>query len=313
MAYQWGPSVTVGTTAYGITFGFGSLWVANGVSGTVSRVDPTALTVTATIATGTGGPFAITSAFGSVWVGHNTALGQVVSRIDPTTNTITASVATGFVYNLTFDANYIWATYYTSPSEVLRIDPSTNTVTGTFIKTTAAYGLAAGGGSVWVADGYAGTVIRVNPSTLATTATITTSIIPQFLVYAFGDVWAADSFSSCIVERISPATNTVTATISTPSLSLAFPFAITADSTAVWLASNSTSNNNNGVGRIDPATNTFSDVLYTLPNVFPTPNPQPRGLGVDGTDKLWVSYVNEINRVDPIIESVGWVRGHAWG
>jgi streptogramin lyase len=150
----------------------------------------------------------------------------------------------------------------------------------------------------------------VNPSTLATTATIAFSIFPQYLVYAFGDVWAGDT-STCIVERISPATNTVTATISTPSLSLANPFAITADSTAVWLATNSLSNNNNGVGRIDPATNTFTDVLYTLPNVFPTPNPQPRGLGVDGTDKLWVSYLNEINRVDKIIG--GWVRVHAWG
>jgi YVTN family beta-propeller protein len=303
MAYQWGPSVAVGTAARGITFGFGSLWVANYGSGTVSRVDPTALTVTATITTGTGGSFAITSAFGSVWVGHDTALGEVVSRIDPTTNTITASVATGFVYNLTFDANYIWATYFTTPSEVLRIDPSTNTVTGTFIKTTGAAGLAAGGGSVWVADGGAGTVIRVNPSTLATTATITTSIVPQHLVYAFGDVWAGDTNTS-IVERISPATNTVTATISTPLLSLAYPFAITADSTAVWLASYSFVNNNNGVGRIDPATNTFSDVLYTLPNVFPTPNPQPRGLGVDGTDKLWVSYLNEINRVDRILGGI---------
>jgi YVTN family beta-propeller protein len=312
MGYKWGPSVTVGTTAYGITFGFGSLWVANGVSGTVSRVDPTALTVTATIATGTGGPFAITSAFGSVWVGHARTGGQAVSRIDPTTNTITATINVDFAYNLTFDANYIWATNYVTPSEVLRIDPSTNTITGTFTKTVAAYGLAAGGGSVWVADGSAGTVIRVNPSTLATTATIAMSIFPQYLVYAFGDVWAGDT-STCIVERISPATNTVTATISTPSLSLANPFAITADSTAVWLATNSLSNNNNGVGRIDPATNTFTDVLYTLPNVFPTPNPQPRGLGVDGTDKLWVSYLNEINRVDEIAVALGWVRGHAWG
>ena len=297
MAYKWGPSVGVGVGAFGIAYGSGSLWVANFTSGTVSRVDPVALSVTATI-TGLIQAEAITYAFGSAWVTN----ANDVSRIDPATNTVTATI-TGMGSSsptITFDGSYVWVNNYGN-NTIRRIDPTTNTVTGTFTKGQFAYGLATGDGSVWVSGG-AGTytISRVDPTTVTSTATITTTNYAGYgSTFAFGSLWAATGVAAQDLYRIDPATNTVTNTIALSALGSS-PFTIRSDGTALWV------DNGAAVSRINPTTNTLTDTLLT-------PSTQiPRGIGVDTTyDKVWVSYSSAINRIDK--DSVGWVRGHAWG
>ena len=297
MAYKWGASVGVGVLPVGIAYGSGSLWVANYTSQTVSRVDPVALSVTATI-TGLRDAEAITYAFGSVWVTN----ANNVSRIDPATNTVTATI-TGMGSSspaITFDGSYVWVNNYGN-NTVRRIDPTTNTVTGTFTKGLFAYGLATGAGSVWVSGGAGlNTISRVDPTTVTSTATITTTNHAGYgSTFAFGSLWAASGVATQDLYRIDPATNTVIATIELSPLG-STPLAIGSDGTAVWVESNA------AVSRINPTTNTVTDRLLTAGTQI------PRGIGVDTTyDKVWVSYNSAINRIDA--DSLGWVRGHAWG
>ena len=285
MAYRWGASVGVGVAPYGIAYGSGSLWVANNSSGTVSRVDPVALSVTATI-TGLTSAEAITYAFGSAWVTH----GSNVSRLDPSTNTITATI-TGMGSSspdITFDGSYVWVQNYGNLT-ARRIDPTTNTVTGTFNEGLYGYGIATGSGSVWIsAGGGANTISRVDPSTLTASATISTTDYPIGLAYAFGSLWAGTSGASTDVIRIDPSTNTITNTI-TLSGAGPTPYYLEADSTAVWVAVTGTQT----MKRIDPTTNTVTDTLLTTGSQAPT------GIGVDTTyNKVWVSYSSAINRID---------------
>ena len=86
MAYVLGPTVSVGTFPVGLTFGSGSLWVGDPNLNSIFRIDPVALSVTATI-TGFTDPTAIHYAFGSVWARS----GNNIKRVDPATNTVTAT------------------------------------------------------------------------------------------------------------------------------------------------------------------------------------------------------------------------------
>lgn len=284
MGYRWGASVGLGATPFGIAYGSGSLWVANYTSGTVLRVDPVALSVTATI-TGLIQAEAITYAFGSAWVTN----ANDVSRIDPATNTVTATI-TGMGSSspiITFDGSYVWVNNYGN-NTIRRIDPTTNTVTGTFTKGLFSYGLATGAGSVWVSGGAGlNTISRVDPTTVTSTATITTTDYAGYgSTFAFGSLWAATGVAAQDLYRIDPATNTVTNTIAL-SVFGSTPLVLNSDSSAVWVESNA------AVSRINPTTNTVTDRLLTLSTQI------PRGIGVDTTyDKVWVSYSTAINRID---------------
>ena len=84
--------VRVGNGPAALTAGAGSLWVANSLDATVSRVDPVALAATSTVPVGSG-PDALAGGAGSVWVANRYS--GTVSRIDPRRNQAIASVAVG--------------------------------------------------------------------------------------------------------------------------------------------------------------------------------------------------------------------------
>jgi YVTN family beta-propeller protein len=77
--------VEVGDRPTAIALGEGSVWVANGSDGTVSRIRRFPLAVTATIEVGRD-PTSIAVGEGSVWVTHG--LDGTVSRIDPATKVV---------------------------------------------------------------------------------------------------------------------------------------------------------------------------------------------------------------------------------
>ena len=71
----------------GIAYGAGSLWVTNQADGTVSRIDPRARTVEATITVGSG-PAGVALGDGAAWVANN--LDGSLSRIDVEDNSVTS-------------------------------------------------------------------------------------------------------------------------------------------------------------------------------------------------------------------------------
>ena len=84
--------VHVGTGPVALAAAAGSLWVANSLDATVSRVDLGTLAVRATIPVGSG-PTALAVDAGSVWVANQYS--GTVSRIDPPHNRVLASVHVG--------------------------------------------------------------------------------------------------------------------------------------------------------------------------------------------------------------------------
>jgi streptogramin lyase len=117
-------------------------------------------------------------------------------------------------------------------------------------------GVEAGFGSVWAANGPAGTIIRIDPTSNKVVATIQTGRPVCCLAFGAGAVWAA-SFATDTVIRIDPATNSVADAF--PSRGLA-PEGITFGDGYVWVA-NHHGNPTGSVAKIDPATDTVIDVI----------------------------------------------------
>ena len=87
--------------------GSGSLWVANSLDSTVSRVDPSTLAVRAVITVGSG-PAALAAGPGPVWVANQYS--GTVSRIDPGRDRVVSTVAVGGApTSLTFNGGRLWA------------------------------------------------------------------------------------------------------------------------------------------------------------------------------------------------------------
>jgi YVTN family beta-propeller protein len=295
MPYVLGPTVTVGTNPIGVAFGSGSLWVANLGSGTVSRIDPATLSVTATITLASAKH--VVYAFGSLWV-HN---GNNVSRIDPSTNTITATIVVGSdTYDLTADSTHVWVAVRLAQF-VRRIDPTTNTVTAS-IPASYPLSVATGFGSIWIGTSNY-TIDRYDASTLGFTASIALSLTEDAtaLHCAFGRVWATTNqltsprFS---MREIDPASNTIVSTNRTGS---GTGNDITDDGSGIWYTHSSLAS----LRRWDPVTNTRTDTLVVT---F-----APQGCTVDDDNKVWFAHGTVCQRVDFLPDPVGWVRGHAWG
>jgi YVTN family beta-propeller protein len=191
-----------------------AIWVTN-YGGTVSRIDPTTNTVTATIAVPTinpldgasvagGSPFGIVAGFESVWVSNE-------------------AVVLNAALNLSIAGH------------VDRIDPATNQVVNTIQIPGDPRGIAVGAGSVWVADygteGYPdGTVSRIDPATNSVIASIPVGTNPADVAFGGGFVWIAMAGEPTVVQ-IDPLTNAVKKRVSVGSTSNG----IAASAHAVWL------------------------------------------------------------------------------
>ncbi len=70
----------------------GGVWVTSATAGSVTRIDPSSLAITAQVTVGNG-PTAILPAFGSIWVANH--LDGTVTRIEPSTGRTLATVPVG--------------------------------------------------------------------------------------------------------------------------------------------------------------------------------------------------------------------------
>src|SRR5262249_39650245 len=147
-----------------------AIWVLNGDTGTLLRIDPHTNTVVARIPVGHG-QGAIALGPSSVWVTapHD---GEIF-RIDPQTNRVVATIM-NLPYQDTSVAGQaiavspgaVWVTD-SAEDAVQRIGPQTNRVVATIHNQRAATGIAYGAGSVWICDrgGGAQPLVRLDPQT----------------------------------------------------------------------------------------------------------------------------------------------------
>jgi hypothetical protein len=142
---------------------------------------------------------------------------------------------------------------------IYRIDPTTNTRRLTGHLTFPATGIAAGYGSLWVADYFGNAVWRVSPHGRAQ-ARIATGLQPVSVHVAFGSVWVANLHSHS-VTRIDPRTNSVSATdpAGDPTRFCCSPKDITSDSRRIYVASSDQS----VLLSIDPTTNATTTPVGT--------------------------------------------------
>jgi YVTN family beta-propeller protein len=123
----------------------GSVWVANTLDRTVSRIGPGA-TVAKSVQVPE--PTAIAIGAGSVWV--ISAAASSVTRIDLLTNTTVRTIQVDAGPSaIAFGAGAVWVTSSTA-GRLERIDPATNRITSVLVNGRPS-GLAVDGGSVWIA------------------------------------------------------------------------------------------------------------------------------------------------------------------
>ena len=239
--------VQVGARPAGIVFGARSLWVANLDDQTISRVDPTALTVSRDISV-TDPPTGLAASPGSVWVVGSTPTSPSVTvrRIDPRFDNVAGktridNVVPGGAGSAATRGADVWVapssgllTRLSAPGlDVVRqIDPNAGPTA-----------VAVGAGAVWVTDSDANSVTRIDPTGLLTPIPVGHG--PSAIAVGAGGVWVADTLDDAVV-RVDPGTRAVTAVIPVGRA----PTGVAVGAGSVWVA-----NSGDGtVTRINPTT-----------------------------------------------------------
>jgi YVTN family beta-propeller protein len=164
-------------TPTGIAFGAGAVWVAHGLLGSISRVDPQFDRVTSTIP-------------------------------------VTASAGPGHGGAVDVGADSVWAVF--GDSTLVRIDPAEGRPSGTTLAGSRPSAVLVTAGAVWVANSGANTVFRFNPATFEKAGpvkTITVGQQPSAIAFGEDALWVANR-SDDSVYRIDPASNSVSSVIS---------------------------------------------------------------------------------------------------
>jgi YVTN family beta-propeller protein len=200
-------------TPTGIAVGLGSVWVAHGLRGELSLVDPQFGQVEQSIPVGG-------TAFGSPYgaVGLDAQSAWVVfgdstfARLDAEGNLLGQTVTGGQPSGVVAADGSVWVAN-SANATVYRYSPATFEEGP--IETTSVgrrpTGIAFGEGAVWVPTGGDDAVTRIDPTTNST-QTIAVPPDPVAIAVSPGAVWVA-SGASATVSRIDPETNEVVATV----------------------------------------------------------------------------------------------------
>jgi ABC-type transport system substrate-binding protein len=201
----------VGNGPDGIAYGGGSIWVANGLDGTVTQIDPRTDTVVAPAIRVGNGPTGIAAGDGYVWIANSDD--STVSRINLTTGRPSGTFAVdGGVDAIAVGNGSVWVTSSTAGT-VTRIDARTGNVLYPVRAGGGADAVAVGKNSVWVANYLDGTVTRIDPQT-DVAVTIPVADGPSGIVLAGGDVWVSDELAGSL-SRIDATTNVSVPAVST--------------------------------------------------------------------------------------------------
>ena len=282
-----------GHAVYGIAADDTAVWVYNGETGKLLRIDPKTNTIVATIAVGPGcnqfcGGVAIGQ--GAVWVAENSA--SKVVRLDSATNKVVAIIpipthqAVGGIF---VTPGAVWvADYYANT--VYRINPKTNTIVATLTNQPGTDGIAFADGSLWLCEAHRDKgLVRLNPTTYQVQAQIDVSDnqgLECIGLAALGRVvWVTPSDgATSVLERIDPTTNQVSVTASIPGTPVGGM--VVADAQGEWLLDLQT-----GLFRCDPQSGQLVGALA-----------QSGGLGLaSGAGSVWVAKSDgTLLRVTPV-------------
>jgi ABC-type branched-subunit amino acid transport system substrate-binding protein len=169
-----------------IVVGDGAVF-AIGADGLVSRIDPRANEVAASIDAGVV-PGSIAVDNGALWVAER--FGKTLVQVDLGSGEVVATldVDTVFVSGIAAGGGLVWATDSIAGT-VWRIEPGG--ISQTIAVGEGAAGIAYGEGSAWVASTGAGQVARVDAGTASDVETIAIGSTPQAIAVGAGAVWVA--------------------------------------------------------------------------------------------------------------------------
>jgi YVTN family beta-propeller protein len=232
----------------------GSLWVANLDDQTVTRIDLSSRRIQRSIPIG-GTPTALAATPGAVWVTDSTG---EISRIAPEYNlpistrqlVAYSSYRYGTAWRMLAASGSIWI--LDPDGYVAQIDPGSGRPAGSVDVGNEPSAVAAGAGSLWVANSADGTVTRIDPATLVA-RTIPVGHGPDAVAINAAGAWVANAGDNALV-RIDPDTGAVTATAPVGN----DPAAVLATATALWVA-----NAGDGtVMRLDPRSGAVTKTIY---------------------------------------------------
>ena len=237
----------VGHGPQAVAAGAGSVWVANRLDGTVSRIDRDEEIVTIDVG---GEPTGLAFGAGSLWVADGQ--GRTVAQVDPDTNKVENRIEVGNVaHAVAVGLGAVWVAS-AADATVVKIDLRSGRATKPIAVEARPSALAAGAGAVWVASEATSRVIRLDPSSGAPVDTISVGDGPSAVAVGAGAVWVASRLDAT-VSRIDPATDRVTEAVRVGRE----PGAVAADEDGVWVA-----NAGDGtVMRIDPRDPDVTDTV----------------------------------------------------
>jgi YVTN family beta-propeller protein len=221
----------VGHGPEAVAAGAGSVWVANRLDGTISRIDPGRREVVQ-IDVG-GSPAGVAFGAGSLWVADGDS--RFVAQVDPGANKVQQRIEVGNALRaLAVADGALWVASGPDASiKRIALDRAQTTYSGPDSIPLAAKptAIAAGAGALWVASEEAGSLSRIEPRSGTVGRPIRVGNGPSAVAAGEGAVWVVNRHDGTL-SRIDPATNAVSWAVGVGS----DPRAVIADGGAVWVA-----------------------------------------------------------------------------
>jgi virginiamycin B lyase len=237
-----------------------AVWVLTPPDNSVSRIDPATNRVVATIPVGRA-PSGLAVGAGAVWV--SSSHDGTVARIDAATNRVVATIAVGRAPGaVTVAGGVVWVAL--PKGGLRRVDPASNRSTVVRIPRCCNGELAAGEGTLWVANRGDATLVRVDPTTGRVAARVllpgTTEQRPHQVAVGDGAVWVTSASArrgtANLLWRVDPTSNQVTGTLDLgPTSAGGMPNSVAAGNGAVWIGGMT----KGSIVRLEPADRTSRD------------------------------------------------------
>jgi virginiamycin B lyase len=172
----------------GTVVAFGSLWVPNCETRTLTRMDPKTFKVSATLAIGAGDVMVgLAATPDSVWMMTDNL--TTLSRIDPVQNQVVGEMRLPAGCNdMAFADAALWITC-PAENKLYRVNPETNLVEKRIDVSAGPRSLAFGDNSVWILCDKDGKVDRVDPKTNKVTKSIELNVPNAGGSIAYGEGW----------------------------------------------------------------------------------------------------------------------------
>ena len=190
-----------------------SVWVADYQQGEVSRIDAVTNRVTATVAVGPS-PVSIVPIAGVLWVFNQG--NATATIIDPRTTKATATIPTGAHAGfVTLAGNHLWIPDFMGARQVVELDPVSRQILRRIPVGSAPISISFAAGSGWVSNTGDGTITRLDPATGRTLATISVPRGSLGPLIATPGAIIVSNYGGDALTVINPTTNSVVGTIVT--------------------------------------------------------------------------------------------------